>query len=433
MCASMPALPDPDLASRAWSQDVVSLFRPLAPAVFPLPVKRGKKEKRLRRKEEEITHDCRDKGSVVGRCPHAGADAHRPRCMRPRSVQNKGHGSGRWRWQWHRGRLPPTRFLFSPFPFLPACLGGRGAAIRARACGWGRLAMSRGHGSSTALCPIAQRLLVCVGWPGEGWAGGLVEWCVRETRGGAETPSNMHTPATRMEGEPVKRSFLQKFFGSNLPNPGKFEDISAEANRIFLLETFEGVRVDWQRPLSNAFGVNHLLHLQPSQDTYGSYHFGANFADGQHLVLSRTSTAGAVDARYILTATPNLTVSCQSQLSPIAHQSMAVVSADYKGTDYFAQAKVGADGAIPACTHARTHARLHARTHASLHACTHASLHARTHACLHARAQTHPTPFPPALAHVAHKQVASMAQCVFSCLCVCVCVCVCVCIYIYSI
>ena len=43
---------------------------------------------------------------------------------------------------------------------------------------------------------------------------------------------------------------------------GKFEDISIEANKIFLLDTFEGVRIDWQRPLSNAFGVNHLLHLQ---------------------------------------------------------------------------------------------------------------------------------------------------------------------------
>ena len=92
-----------------------------------------------------------------------------------------------------------------------------------------------------------------------------------------------------MEGEPVKRSFLQKFFGSNLPNPGKFEDISAEANRIFLLETFEGVRVDWQRPLSNAFGVNHLLHLQPSQDTYGSYHFGANPGKEESASLGRFS------------------------------------------------------------------------------------------------------------------------------------------------
>ena len=268
---------------------------------------------------------------------------------------------------------------------LHACLGGPGAAIRARAYGWGRLATSRGHGSSAALCPIAQRVLVCAVWPGEGWAGGPVEWCVRETRGGAETPTSMHTPATRMEGEPVKRSFLQKFFGSNLPNPGKFEDISAEANRIFLLETFEGVRVDWQRPLSNAFGVNHLLHLQPSQDTYGSYHFGANFADGQHLVLSRTSTAGAVDARYILTATPNLTVSCQSQLSPIAHQSMAVVSADYKGTDYFAQGKVRADAAIPPCAHACKRTCTHC-IHACKRTCTNSM-----HACMHAHTPT-PTP-----------------------------------------
>jgi len=144
-----------------------------------------------------------------------------------------------------------------------------------------------------------------------------------------------------MESEPSQRSFLQKFFGTNLPNPGKFEDMSNEANKIFLLDTFEGVRIDWQRPLSNAFGVSHLLHLQPAADTYGTYHFGANFAENQHLVLSRTGTNGNVDARYIMTATPNLTVSCQSQLSATPHQSMAVVGADYKGSDYFAQFKFG--------------------------------------------------------------------------------------------
>jgi hypothetical protein len=45
-----------------------------------------------------------------------------------------------------------------------------------------------------------------------------------------------------MEDEPPQRSFLQKFFGTNLPNPGKFEDMSAEANKLFMLDTFEGVK-----------------------------------------------------------------------------------------------------------------------------------------------------------------------------------------------
>lgn len=144
-----------------------------------------------------------------------------------------------------------------------------------------------------------------------------------------------------MESEPAQRSFLQKFFGTNLPNPGKFEDLSSEANKLFTLDTFEGIRLDWQRGLSNAFGVNHLLHLQPAADQYGTYHFGANFAEGNQLVLSRTATNGNVDARYILTTTPNLTLSVQSQLSATPHQSMAIVQADYKGTDWFAQFKLG--------------------------------------------------------------------------------------------
>ena len=45
---------------------------------------------------------------------------------------------------------------------------------------------------------------------------------------------------------------------------GKFEDMSAEATKLFMLDTFEGVRLDWQRPMGGAgnFAVNHLLHLQ---------------------------------------------------------------------------------------------------------------------------------------------------------------------------
>lgn len=151
------------------------------------------------------------------------------------------------------------------------------------------------------------------------------------------------TARDKMEDEPSKRSFFQKFFGSSLPNPGKFEDMSAEATKLFMLDTFEGVRLDWQRPMGGAgnFAVNHLLHLQPSADTYGTYHFGANLAEGQTLVLSRTQTNGNVDARVMMSATPNLSLSVQSMLSPTPHQSMAVVSADYKGSDYYATFKFG--------------------------------------------------------------------------------------------
>jgi hypothetical protein len=47
-----------------------------------------------------------------------------------------------------------------------------------------------------------------------------------------------------MQDEPPQRSFLQKFFGTNLPNPGKWDDVTegSEAARMFMLNTFEGVK-----------------------------------------------------------------------------------------------------------------------------------------------------------------------------------------------
>jgi mitochondrial import receptor subunit TOM40 len=52
-------------------------------------------------------------------------------------------------------------------------------------------------------------------------------------------------------------------------------------------------------------------------------------------------TNGDVMAQYVLQATPNLTVRAQSQLTSVEHQSNAVVNVDYKGTDWYGQAKIG--------------------------------------------------------------------------------------------
>ncbi|KAJ1490545.1 eukaryotic porin/Tom40, partial [Baffinella frigidus] len=139
----------------------------------------------------------------------------------------------------------------------------------------------------------------------------------------------------------LKKPFWQKLLGSDNPNPGKFEDIGSDSRKIFMLDSFEGMRFEYQRGLSNSFGVSHILHLQPAQDNYGTYDFSANFSQGKHLLLSRTQTNGDVLARYILTATPNLTVQFQSQLTKAPHQSNAILTADYKGGDWFGQLKVG--------------------------------------------------------------------------------------------
>ncbi|EKX33332.1 hypothetical protein GUITHDRAFT_166503 [Guillardia theta CCMP2712] len=136
-----------------------------------------------------------------------------------------------------------------------------------------------------------------------------------------------------------RRSFWR--MKTDLPNPGKFEDISQESNKIFHLDTYEGIMINFQRGLSNSFMIDHAMHLQPSAEQYGTYHFGANFAEGKHLLLSKTATNGEVFARYIGTLTPNFSLNMQAQLVPTPHNSHALITADYKGSDWFAQCKIG--------------------------------------------------------------------------------------------
>lgn len=161
---------------------------------------------------------------------------------------------------------------------------------------------------------------------------------------------------------------------------GKFEDIGAEARKVFQIDSFEGIKAEYQRGLSNSFGVSHTvctqrqplradsyppltplppsqIHLQPNAETPGQYEFGANYSAGkvcdptlsripaqtaylrhlhgrtsadipypppleQHLLLSRTLTSGDVLAQYVCSVTPNLTVRAQSQvtsLPPASH------------------------------------------------------------------------------------------------------------------
>lgn len=40
---------------------------------------------------------------------------------------------------------------------------------------------------------------------------------------------------------------------------GKFEDIGAEARKVFMIDSFEGIKAEYQRGLSNSFGVSHSV------------------------------------------------------------------------------------------------------------------------------------------------------------------------------
>ncbi len=62
---------------------------------------------------------------------------------------------------------------------------------------------------------------------------------------------------------------------------GKYEDVNQEAKKIFALNTFEGLRLEYQRGLSQSFGVGHNIALQPAADQFGTYDFAANYSNGK--------------------------------------------------------------------------------------------------------------------------------------------------------
>jgi hypothetical protein len=59
---------------------------------------------------------------------------------------------------------------------------------------------------------------------------------------------------------------------------GKFEDSNAEAKKIFQIDTFEGIRMEYQRGLNNSFGVSHVAHFGGSPESPATYEFCANFS-----------------------------------------------------------------------------------------------------------------------------------------------------------
>ena len=59
---------------------------------------------------------------------------------------------------------------------------------------------------------------------------------------------------------------------------GKFEDVNAEAKKIFQIDTFEGIRMEYQRGLNNSFGVSHVAHLGASPESPATYEFSANYS-----------------------------------------------------------------------------------------------------------------------------------------------------------
>jgi mitochondrial import receptor subunit TOM40 len=135
-------------------------------------------------------------------------------------------------------------------------------------------------------------------------------------------------------------------FDIGLPNPGKFEDISKETKDITgTQEFFDGMRFELQRGLSSNFTVAHLISMG-SSDTNGSYTFHTTYQTNKALALGRFDSEGRVIGRVQFTPTQRFTATVQSQVSLDPPQSHVSGELDYKGNDFYGQARVENKGGL---------------------------------------------------------------------------------------
>lgn len=147
-----------------------------------------------------------------------------------------------------------------------------------------------------------------------------------------------------------------------LPNPGTFENLHREARGVALTNgLFDGGKAELAKGLSANFQVSHSFAVG-SMMAPPSYHFGAIFVAGRHLMHGLVDTNGVFQGKYHYSATDRLTCKVQAQLASQPGQSMAQAEADYMGSDYSLNAKAinpdAADGGsgiyTASCLHALT-------------------------------------------------------------------------------
>jgi len=143
-----------------------------------------------------------------------------------------------------------------------------------------------------------------------------------------------------------------------LPNPGKYEECDAKSKGVLTLDTFDGVRFDFTRPITNPspvysqtaplFTVSHYISMGSTQAP-PSYEFGASFQQlPGMLLMSRIGTDGRLIARFFSMPTTSSTVRVNAQLSNEPHSSQVAADGEYRGVDYSLGLKLGNAGVVGA-------------------------------------------------------------------------------------
>lgn len=137
---------------------------------------------------------------------------------------------------------------------------------------------------------------------------------------GADVPRQLRTAAPR-----CPQYHLNTMFTNNI-------DVSL--SNLF----FDGGKAELAKGLSPNFQVSHSFTMATATQP-ATYHFGAVFVAGKHLLHGLFDTAGTFQGKYHYSFTSNLTAKLQAHIAKQQQQSMLQNELEYNGADYSVNVK----------------------------------------------------------------------------------------------
>lgn len=137
---------------------------------------------------------------------------------------------------------------------------------------------------------------------------------------------------------------------TDLPNPGGYEDISADASAILRPNLFDGVQLSMNLPLSPAFSIGHTFDMGGggSPPRPPGYAFTANYMSNSVVVLSRVDLTGRVHGRAFVTHTPAVLSKVVAESTAEEGSAKATWDVEHRGSDAVSSLKVGNEGTLAA-------------------------------------------------------------------------------------
>lgn len=138
--------------------------------------------------------------------------------------------------------------------------------------------------------------------------------------------------------------------GSDVPNPGLFDDINQDAIAILHPTPVEGLSFNFNAPLSEVFSLGSSVELGAKEGP-GQFAFNANYFSNNIAMISRSNASnGRIFARVIMNHTPTLSSKIMADVGHEPDSSRFSGDLDYRGLQSSSQAKL-TSGRIVSFTH----------------------------------------------------------------------------------